>query len=697
MNTKISSSGLLALALCTPLGVLADGGINPENQSTAAGNVQEEYLLLNVETLDKVVGYTEVNEEGHRNKYLRRNLDGVVDSFTEHTDDAVHNQGEDYQYWREYLGRPHPSVETLKYFFAKAAQEFGVPVEILQAIGQVENNWTQIGPSIDQGWGIMHLVQNNYADTLAEAANLLGVSPQVLKDEARQNIRGAAALLAKYAGNQRNSFTKLEDWFDAVKQFSGLINDELREMLAKRYYDVTKTGVVSSTLWGETISLAPHPEINISSRATRRNTRSADYTQAVSNLTPCNYEPGRTHAIDTWVNHWIGGGTVESALSRFFNCTNQVSAHFIVRTSGEIIQVVSVDNTAWHAGANGYPSNNPRSIGVEHEVTLTNPDSWTELMLRASANMARYFADRYQIPKTRPAVKANEPGIRGHNDMPGTNTACPGTFPWDTWMSYFSGSGGNISHFDGAGSLIDSSKDCDGCDGDIAKMHPHSIPSTVVFQWKNDSKCDHIDISADSDIGEVVIQSRDWENHFNTIAYRGRLPLSVPKQGLWNITAVTSAIPLLQKAKIFADCKSSSEYLTSGTSLPPDLVKFDFDYYWTGNGSLMSFAGTGVGKTQDWAITYNSHKSLTVFQWYASDSCSRVSIGDDGGNAVMLNGAENEVAIKLWDADDSGWTKTSCNSLPCPVTAPGKGYYYLIKIKTDAGAVQSGYLKATCF
>jgi len=348
--------------------------------------------------------------------------------------------------------------------------------------------------------------------------------------------------------------------------------------------------------------------------------------------------------------------------------------------------------------------NNERSIGVEHEVTLTNPNSWTEPMLRASADMARYFADRYQIPKTRPAVKADEPGIRGHNDMPGTNTRCLETFPWDTWMSYFSGGGssGNISNFDGAGSLIDSSQDCDGCQKDVAKMHPHdnSNPSTVVFQWKNDSKCDHIEISTKSDIGEVInigeviIQSRAWNNPVNTIAYRGSLPLSVPQQGSWNITAITSTGPITTSTRVIARCKQSYESYYSGNPITPELVGFDFGYYWMGNGSLMSFAGTGTGKTEDFVITSDSHKSLTVFQWYASDSCSQVRISDRWDeNAVMP--LTDEVAFKLWNSAEK-WKASGCSSIPCFITAPSNGYY-LVKIKTDPGAVPNGQLKMTCF
>jgi hypothetical protein len=129
-------------------------------------------------------------------------------------------------------------------------------------------------------------------------------------------------------------------------------------------------------------------------------------------------------------------------------------------------------------------------------------------------------------------------------------------------------------------------------------------------------------------------------------------------------------------------------------------VGFDFDYYWTGNGSLISkAAGTGFGKTKDWAITFNQHKSLTVFQWYVSDSCPRVTISNAKANssAVMLNGVGNEVAIKVWYEKEWEKPPIACNGLlPCTVTASQRGEYYLIKIKTEPNAVSGGELEAKC-
>ncbi len=391
---------------------------------------------LSLATLEKMP--LQVIEQANGEVFLQRSKNDV-ERIIGYAADREKEFDEDEQSWIGYLEKPHPSVETMQRYFVEAAKEFDVPVELLQAIGQVESNWTQMGPSIDQGWGVMHLVQNMYANTLEEAASLLGVAQQTLKDDARQNIRGAAALLAHYAGQKRENFTSLEDWFVAVKRFSALDGDELQTMQAKRYFEVVRDGTQAPTLWNEQISLQAHPNVSLQAfpKAVEKHfVASSDYSPAKSYYySSCTYTRGRSRKIDTWVNHWIGYGTYAGAISYLSRCDIKASAHFVIKQNGEITQTVRVKDTAWHAGARGYP-NNSRSIGIEHEAVVTNPSTWNSTsMLKASAKMARYFADKYGIPKKRAL-----PGMRGHNEMPGTSTQCPGNLPWNTWMNYLNGS-----------------------------------------------------------------------------------------------------------------------------------------------------------------------------------------------------------------------------------------------------------------
>ena len=409
--------------------------------------------------------------------FLQRDLTQYIGFVASQTDTSVQGSDEEAM-WLSYFNRPHPNVTTVEKYFNEASLEFGVPAELLKAIGQVENNWTQVGPSIDKGWGIMHLVDNNYCSTLKEAAALLHLKPQILKDNPRQNIRGAAALIKKYHGNKKH--TKLEDWFDAIKEFSGLINNDLKEQQAERYYQVLKDGVETITVWDETVKIIAHPGINISNKITykTKQVKSTDYAPAISGIIPsCNYSSRSGQTIDTWVNHYIGTGTYAGAISWFNDCNAQVSAHFVIRSSdGQITQCVAVADKAWHCGATGYPLNNSRSIGVEHEATSANPSLWNSTpMLTASANMSCYFANIYPIP----ASFHTSPGILGHQEMPGTNPDCPGALPWTTWIGYF-----NTCH----GSTP--------TDPTNLSAVPSACPfNQVGFSWTNSGTGWHIDIS----------------------------------------------------------------------------------------------------------------------------------------------------------------------------------------------------------
>ena len=408
--------------------------------SKIKSKTMKKLLLLVFLLLSQLVFAQNIQDKiiDNNNDFHKYDVSYILNYILPHTDSNNHNDGEDYELWRHYLSKPHPTVQTIRKYFTEASNEFGVPVSLLEAIGQVENNWTQIGPGIDRGWGIMHLVENDYSNTLSEAAELLETEPQILKDSAEQNIRGAAALLAEYEKRVTVLNRGTHNWFDAAKQFSGLINDELQEKQAERYYEVLRNGVESRTLWNELIILEPANAIvsvaNATDNLDKKGSKSPDYPPAIwnSSTQSPNYYSRDSYAIDTWVNHWIGVGTYAGAISWFQHPdNNNSSAHFVIRSSdGEISQCVEVYYAAWHSGAVGYPANNRRSIGVEHEATVTNPDFWYSTpMLEASTTMACFFCDLYGIPPIHQL-----PGIQGHQEMPGCATECPGNLPWDTWM-----------------------------------------------------------------------------------------------------------------------------------------------------------------------------------------------------------------------------------------------------------------------
>lgn len=84
-----------------------------------------------------------------------------------------------------------------------------------------------------------------------------------------------------------------------------------------------------------------------------------------------NFETGH-RARDCIVMHYTAGYTAESAIATFRNRASRASAHFVIETDGRIAQMVSLNDTAWHAGGGvfrGAGQVNQRSIGIE----IVNP------------------------------------------------------------------------------------------------------------------------------------------------------------------------------------------------------------------------------------------------------------------------------------------------------------------------------------
>jgi AmpD protein len=100
----------------------------------------------------------------------------------------------------------------------------------------------------------------------------------------------------------------------------------------------------------------------------------------------------------------------------------RVSAHFLIRRDGEVLQFVSVADRAWHAGVSvfqGRPACNDFSIGVELEGCDTVP--FAAIQMTRLAELAVDLA-------------AEIPGLRwmaGHSDIaPGRKTDPGPFFDW---------------------------------------------------------------------------------------------------------------------------------------------------------------------------------------------------------------------------------------------------------------------------
>lgn len=102
----------------------------------------------------------------------------------------------------------------------------------------------------------------------------------------------------------------------------------------------------------------------------------------------------------------------------------RVSAHFLIRRDGEIIQFVSTDKRAWHAGISyfdGIEGCNDFSIGIELEGSDFEP--FTDIQYQRLAKLSLCLKSHYPLR-----------AVRGHEHIAPTRKTDPG--PFFDWSRY---------------------------------------------------------------------------------------------------------------------------------------------------------------------------------------------------------------------------------------------------------------------
>jgi N-acetylmuramoyl-L-alanine amidase len=140
-----------------------------------------------------------------------------------------------------------------------------------------------------------------------------------------------------------------------------------------------------------------------------------------------NFDERGDSPVDVVVLHYTGMPEEEAALARLCDADAKVSSHYVVRESGEIVQLVAEDKRAWHAGVSRWREAtdlNARSIGIE----IVNPGHdggcppFPEVQIAAVIALTRDIAARWAIPPDR---------VLAHSDIAPLRKQDPGEwFPW---------------------------------------------------------------------------------------------------------------------------------------------------------------------------------------------------------------------------------------------------------------------------
>lgn len=128
-----------------------------------------------------------------------------------------------------------------------------------------------------------------------------------------------------------------------------------------------------------------------------------------------------------WIDKLFTGTLPAGAHPYFTDITHlRVSAHCLIRRDGELVQYVSFDQRAWHAGISqfaGRQNCNDFSIGIELEGTDTLP--YTDAQYETLQQVSVLLLQHYPLTLDR---------ITGHSDIAPQRKTDPG--PAFDWMRY---------------------------------------------------------------------------------------------------------------------------------------------------------------------------------------------------------------------------------------------------------------------
>ncbi len=382
--------------------------------------------------------------------------------------------------------------------FTAAALEFAVPRQLLMAVSYRLTRWDDHGaqPSSSGGFGLMHLtdgaavdvdpdhgtVRNSEAvrhdpalNTLSAAARLLKLSPDRLRGDPVQNVRGGAALLASKARQLGRGKlpTQLGDWYPAVAAYSGTIDQTTATVFTDDVYQTLGTNTERITLDGQRVHLSATPKVapNRSKLLALKLSHSEGKAPAPEcpetncRLVPAIYqqtppkgpdEKPLTAGPNDYCCHATANrpkdgnriryiiihdaeGTYDGTILWLQNPESANSSHYVIRSSdGQITQMLPTKDVGWHsANANI----NRQSIGIEHEGYAVEGATWyTEAMYRSSAKLVRYLAKKYGIPLDRNHILGHEDITHGHESSIAGAHWDPGAFwNWDHYMALVRG------------------------------------------------------------------------------------------------------------------------------------------------------------------------------------------------------------------------------------------------------------------
>ncbi len=340
--------------------------------------------------------------------------------------------------------------------FTAAGREFGVPPAVLKSISFAQTRYEHVQGHVEfegrpASVGVMGLSETH----LAEAAELIGATPEQIREDPAQNVRAAAALLNAWGSELGVERSDVRNWAPAVAELLDLDDAEAqRAFVADEVFHTLRLGVGEPSAElaqsGMALSLELEGELGTSQQEL---STAPDYSKAVWRPSPnYNARPAGNIGKPGMVIIHTCEGAYSGCWGWLSNKAAGASAHYVVNSNGsEISQLVRESQRAWHIAANyacsnnssvecwrnGYSSNH-FTIGIEH-AGYASQKTFPTGQIDASAQLVCNITKKYGIARDRYHIV-------GHGKLQPWNRTDPGpNWPWTTYLNKvnsYCGSGG---------------------------------------------------------------------------------------------------------------------------------------------------------------------------------------------------------------------------------------------------------------
>lgn len=367
--------------------------------------------------------------------------------------------------------------------FNKAYQNHPeIPKGILEAVAFCNTHFKHIQHASSQSescsgipntYGVMGLTldgQNYFSNNLALVSNLSGYKTDEIISDPEKNILGYADAYAAIKNSLNITSNSIADQMPVLANLSELpeetkgqnfaLNTQLYGYLQfldnvnyQQLYDFPNHKIDFTAIFGATnyavlsstgVTVTDESVYNKSGQQYQaKSLQSTEYGPAIWNPTTCNYSSRSGTAISAITIHTVQG-SYAGCISWFKNCSANASTHYVVRSSdGQITQMLIEAEKGWHVG-----SENPYTIGYEHEGFVDDASWYTTAMYNSSADLSRDITQSgYGINPLRtyygPGCSGGSSScglgactkIKGHQMYPNQSHSDPG--PNWNWARYY--------------------------------------------------------------------------------------------------------------------------------------------------------------------------------------------------------------------------------------------------------------------